>query len=90
MLQSKGLKEELSKRGLKVYGKHDELASRLATALRREGRMSPEQEGQRDAQLAELAMQQVRLVPSLAAADGCPVGAPQPERLVLIEGIIPG
>lgn len=42
-----------------MYGKHEELASRLATALRRESRMSPEQERERDAQLAELAMQQV-------------------------------
>ena len=42
-----------------MYGKHEELSTRLATALRRETHMSPQQESERDAQLAVLAMQQV-------------------------------
>ena len=59
VLQTKRLQAELGKRGLKVYGRQDELSKRLVSALRREEPLSPEQEQTRDAELLELAVAQV-------------------------------
>ena len=57
--QVKELQAELAKRGMKVYGKHDDLAQRLKAGLRRDARLSPAQEAERNAALAELAAAQV-------------------------------
>ena len=65
--QTKRLQAELGKRGIKVYGRQEELSKRLASALRREEPLSAEQEQSRDAELLELAMAQVGARPGRRA-----------------------